>query len=47
MSRATDKMIMSDDALEELIRRAVRQIAKETIGKKPEVQVLINRLVAA
>ena len=35
-----------DDALEELITRAVRQISNEVIGKKPEVQVMINRLVA-
>ncbi len=47
LSRATTKVILSDDALEELITRAVRQISNETIGKKPEVQVLINRLVAA
>ncbi len=39
-------MILSDDALEELITRAVRQISNEVIGKKPEVQVMINRLVA-
>lgn len=45
LSRATPKVIMSDDALDELITRAVRQISKEVIGKKPEVQVLINRLV--
>jgi ribonuclease J len=47
LSRATPKMILSDDALEEVIRRAVRQISSEVIGKKPEVQILINRLVAA
>jgi len=47
LSRATDKMLMSDDALEELIRRAVRKIGQELIGKKPEVRVMINRLVGA
>jgi hypothetical protein len=38
---------LSDDALEELIRRAVRKIGQDTIGKKPEVKVMINRLVGA
>lgn len=47
LSRATDKMLMSDEALEELITRAVRKIAQDTIGKKPECRVMINRLVAA
>ncbi len=47
LSRATDKVLLSDDALEELIRRAVRKIAQEVIGKKPECRVMINRLMAA
>ena len=47
LSRATDKMILSDDVLEDLIRRAVRKLGVETIGKKPEVRVMINRLVGA
>lgn len=46
LAGAKPRVIMSDDALEELISRAVRQISKEMIGKKPEVQVMINRLVA-
>jgi ribonuclease J len=46
LGRATDKMLMSDEALEELIRRAVRKIGSELIGKKPEVRVMINRLMA-
>jgi ribonuclease J len=46
LGRANPKVILSDDALEELITRAVRQISNEVIGKKPEVQVMINRLVA-
>ena len=45
--KLTLRLFDSDDALEEVIRRAVRQIASEVIGKKPEVQILINRLVAA
>jgi len=47
LGKVTAKVIKSDDALEDLITRAVRRVCKETIGKKPEVQVLINRLVAA
>lgn len=45
LSRATSKMFLSDDSLEELITRAVRKIGKEIIGKKPECRVMINRLV--
>jgi ribonuclease J len=45
LGRAKDKVFLSDDALEELIRRAVRKIGQEMIGKKPEVRVMINRLV--
>ena len=32
--------------LEEEIRKVVRQVAMEEIGKKPEVTVVISRLVA-
>ncbi|MFT4715194.1 MAG: ribonuclease J [Paracoccaceae bacterium] len=47
LTRAKSKVFLSDDALEELIRRAVRKIGQDTIGKKPEVKVMINRLVGA
>ncbi|MCB1366963.1 MAG: ribonuclease J [Rhodobacteraceae bacterium] len=47
LSRATNKMLMSDEALEEVIRRAVRKIGQEIVGKKPEVRVMISRLVGA
>ncbi len=41
------RKVMADDAkLEEEIRRVVRQVAMEEIGKKPEVNVVISRLVA-
>lgn len=46
IARASDKVLMSDDALQELIRRAVRKIASEIVGKKPECTIMINRLVA-
>jgi ribonuclease J len=46
LSRATPKMLRDDDQLDELITRAVRKVAKDSIGKKPETRVMINRLVA-
>jgi len=46
LTRAKDNVLLSDDALEELIRRAVRKIGKDLIGKRPECRVLIDRLVA-
>ncbi len=46
LARATDRMLLSDEALEEVIRRAIRKVGQELVGKKPEVDVLINRLVA-
>lgn len=41
-----DKVLMSDDRLTEALRRIARQVAMEEIGKKPEVQVTISRLMA-
>jgi len=46
LARAKPTVMLSDDALEELICRAVRKISKKMIGKKPETRVMINRLVA-
>jgi ribonuclease J len=41
------RKVMADDAkLEEEIRKLVRQVGMEEIGKKPEVTVVISRLVA-
>jgi ribonuclease J len=42
--RAGRKVLSNDDKLEEGIRRVVRQVAMEEIGKKPEVVVVISRL---
>lgn len=44
--RAGKKLLKDDAKLEEEIRRLVRQVAMEEIGKKPEVTVVISRLVA-
>jgi ribonuclease J len=44
LARADDKVLLDDDKLEEGLRRAVRQVCVEEIGKKPEVTVVITRL---
>jgi len=46
LQRAGEKVLTSDEALEELITRAVRKIGQEMVGKRPECRVMINRLVA-
>ena len=44
MERAGAKVLRSDEKLEDGLRRVVRQVAMEEIGKKPEVRVVISRL---
>lgn len=44
MARADDRTLSNDDKLEAGLRRVVRQIAVEEIGKKPEVTVVISRI---
>ena len=44
LARADDKVLIDDDKLDTALRRAVRQVAVEEIGKKPEVTVVISRL---
>ena len=44
LMRADRKTLRDDDRLEEAIKRIVRKIAKDEIGKKPEVTVVISRL---
>lgn len=46
LERADDKVLANDDKMEEAIRKIVRQVAVEEIGKKPEVTVVTSRLVA-
>lgn len=46
LGKAPAKVIRDDEKLEEAIKRVVRQVATEEIGKKPEVIVVISRLVA-
>lgn len=40
------KLLRDDAKLDEALRRVVRQVAMEEIGKKPEVTVVISRLAA-
>lgn len=44
LERAGGKILRDDDKLDEGIRRVVRQISMEEIGKKPEVTVVVSRL---
>ncbi|MCJ8140184.1 ribonuclease J [Falsirhodobacter halotolerans] len=44
LDKAGAKMMRDDDRLEEGIRRQVRNIGQNEIGKKPEVTVVISRL---
>ncbi len=45
VSAAGRKLLSDDTKLDEALRRVVRQVAMEEIGKKPEVTVVISRLV--
>ncbi|MFN4173328.1 MAG: ribonuclease J [Pseudorhodobacter sp.] len=44
LSRSGPKLLRDDTKLEEAIRRTLRQVAMEEIGKKPEVTLVISRL---
>ena len=46
VNRLSRKVMADDTKLEEELRKVVRQIAMEEIGKKPEVTVVISRLAA-
>ncbi|SOC10217.1 ribonuclease J [Rhodobacter maris] len=46
LESAPDKVIRNDDKLDEALRRIARQVAMEEIGKKPEVTVVVSRLMA-
>jgi ribonuclease J len=46
LERANNKLVASDQKLDEAIRRIVRQVSMEEIGKKPEVSVVISRLAS-
>ena len=44
LMRADKKTLRDDDKLDEALRRLVRKVANDEIGKKPEVSVVISRL---
>ncbi len=46
LDRADARLLRDDDKLDEAIRRVVRQVAMEEIGKKPEMTVVVSRLAA-
>ena len=46
LDRADNRVLADDDRIEEAIRKLVRQVTVEEIGKKPEVTVVTSRLVA-
>lgn len=46
VSRAGHKVLADDDRLNDGLRRVVRQIVMEEIGKKPEVTIVVSRLLS-
>ena len=44
VERAGAKVLRDDDKLDDGVRRVVRQVAMEEIGKKPEVTVVVSRM---
>ena len=45
VSRAGHKVLADDDKLNDGLRRVVRQVVMEEIGKRPEVTIVVSRLV--
>jgi ribonuclease J len=45
IGRAGHKVLADDDKLNDGLRRVVRQVVMEEIGKKPEVTVVVSRLL--
>ena len=46
LDSAGRKLLADDDKLEEALKRVVRQVAMEEIGKKPEITIVVSRLAA-
>jgi ribonuclease J len=44
LQRADRKVMSDDDKLNDALRRVVRQVSMEELGKKPEVTVVVSRL---
>ena len=45
LGRASGKTLSDDDKLEKEVKRIVRKTSQDEIGKKPEVIVIVSRLV--
>ncbi len=45
LDNAPAKVLRDDEKLDEAVKRLVRQVATDEIGKKPEVTVVVSRLV--
>jgi ribonuclease J len=45
LADADDRLLRDDKKLEDAIRKIVRQVTMEEIGKKPEVTVVVSRLL--
>ncbi|OIQ74170.1 putative ribonuclease J [mine drainage metagenome] len=46
LAKVDDRVLKNDDKMDEAVRRIVRQVCMEEIGKKPEVTVVVSRLLA-
>ena len=46
LGKADDRVLGDDAKMDEALKRIVRQVTMEEIGKKPEVTVVISRLIA-
>ncbi len=46
LENAPDKVVASDPKMDEAMRRIARQVAMEEVGKKPEVTIVVSRLMA-
>ena len=44
LARAKDRTLIDDDRLEKELKKIVRQVTQNEIGKKPEVTVVVSRL---
>ena len=45
LANAGRKLLSNEDKLDEAVRRLIRQVSMEAIGKKPEVTVVVSRLM--
>ena len=46
LDRADRKLMRDDDKIDDAVRRIVRQASLEEVGKKPEVTVVVSRLMS-